>query len=319
MNPQLVQTSLYPFFDDFDLPFIEANTIPVTLAEMEQNHIIPVFTKDNHALISQHEFIYTTHDILTSNNQNEVVGPFIRVSHPVKGRIPSARYKKASELLPQEETLYYERMMFVYVMPSITKVINGQELKLVIGGVKAYNQDNLNKNGNSLQQFTFFIGFQVTVCSNLCVWSDGFNSCIKVNTLDALGYSINSLITSYNPTPQLELLESLSNYSLTEREFAHFIGKCRMYNYLDKDKRNSLIPSGLTETQLSYVTKAFYHDESFSSYGGSIDFWNLYNLFTGALKTSYIDTIVNNNVQVCNFFRHLKYSLDSNISSWYLL
>jgi Domain of unknown function, B. Theta Gene description (DUF3871) len=151
------------------------------------------------------------------------------------------------------------------------------------------------------------------------VWSDGLNNCIKVNTLDALSYSISSLIISYNPTPQLDLLDSLINYSLTEQEFAHFIGKCRMYNYLDKDKRNSLIPSGLTETQLSYVTKAFYQDENFSSYGGRIDFWNLYNLFTGALKSSYIDTVVNNNVQVCNFFGHLKSSMDNSAPSWYLL
>ncbi len=136
MELQTLTINTSPIIDNIDLPFIEANTLPVSLMDMEQNHIIPVFTKDNHALISQHQFIYTTHDIISSIHRNDIMGPYIRVSHPVKGRIPSARNKKLHELLPHEETLYYERMMFVYLIPSITKIVNGQELKLVIGGVK---------------------------------------------------------------------------------------------------------------------------------------------------------------------------------------
>jgi len=319
MELQILTTKTDPIFDVLDLPFIEANTLPVSLIDMEQNHIIPVFTKDNHALISQHQFIHTTHDIITSIHNNDVLGPYIRVSHPIKGRVPSARHKKAHELLPHEETIYYERMMFVYIIPSITKVVNGQELKLVIGGVKAYNKDNLNKNGNAMQHFTFFIGFQVKVCSNLCVWSDGLKDSIMVNSLDALGYSINSLISGYNPAAQLDFLSRLNQYTLSEREFAHFLGKCRLYNFLPRDRKQALIPSGLNDTQLSYVAKQYFQDHHFASTGGYIDLWSLYNLFTAALKTSYIDTIIDNNVLVGNFFTHMISSLDSTKSSWYLL
>ncbi len=170
-----------------------------------------------------------------------------------------------------------------------------------------------------MQHFTFFIGFQVKVCSNLCVWSDGLKDSIMVNSLDALGYSINSLISGYNPELQIEFLQKLHQYTLSEREFAHFLGKCRLYNYLPKDRKQVLIPSGLNDTQLTLVSKQYFHDQHFGVTGGDINLWSLYNLFTGALKTSYIDTIIDSNVQVGKFFTHLTASLDATTPSWYLL
>lgn len=252
---ELQTTNAFLHQEDLTLPFIEANTLPVCLHEMERNHIIPVFTKDNHALISQHEFIYATQNIIKETHSNDILGPYIRVSHPIRGRVPSARFKKVHELLPQEETLYYERMMFVYIIPSITKVINGQELKLVIGGVKAYNKDNLNRNSNTMQNFTFFIGFQVTVCSNLCVWSDGINNTILVNSLDALTSTIRNIISSYEPLPALKFMSSLSNYALSEKQFAHFLGRCRMFNFLPRDHKKLLLNCGLNDSQLTTVTR----------------------------------------------------------------
>jgi hypothetical protein len=61
----------------------------------------------------------------------------IRVSHMVKGRIPSAIGKAAKDLSEQEKTLYYERMVFVIEIPEISEVINGNKLSLAIGGVRA--------------------------------------------------------------------------------------------------------------------------------------------------------------------------------------
>lgn len=319
MEVQILNNNTTLLAEYGDLPFIEANTLPISLNEIDQNHIIPVFTKDNQTLISQYQFISTTEDIISSIHSNDILGPFIRVSHPVRGRIPSARNKKVSELLPHEETIYYERMMFVFIIPSITKVINGQELKLVIGGVKAYNKDNLNRNKNAMQHFTFFIGFQVKVCSNLCVWSDGSNDKIMVNSHDALSHIIKTTIGNFNPVQHLTFMEELQNYSLNEIEFAHFLGKCRMANFLPRDKKHVLIPSGLNDTQLSLVAKQYYNDLNFSVYNESISLWSLYNLFTGSLKTSYIDTIIDNHIQVATFFTHLKNTIQLNHQSWYLL
>ncbi len=319
MQVQTITTNHPLHYEDVTLPFIEANTLPMQLYEMEQNHIIPVFTKDNHALISQHEYISTTQNVLTEIHANDILGPYIRVSHPVRGRIPSARFKKSHELLPQDETLYYERMMFVYIVPSITKVINGQELKLVIGGVKAYNKDNLNKNKNAMQHFTFFIGFQVKVCSNLCVWSDGINNAIMVNSLDALSNTLRNLISSYDPQPNLQFMASLCNYTLAEQQFAHLLGRCRMSNFLPKEQKKTIISCGLNDSQLTTITKQYYQDANFSSFNGQIDLWSLYNLFTASIKSSYLDTMVDNNVQVGHFFHHLTTGLDTGNDSWYLI
>lgn len=319
MELQTITTKHPLQYEDVMLPFIEANTLPMQLYEMEQEHIIPVFTKDNHALISQHEYIYTTQNVLSEIHANDILGPFIRVSHPVRGRIPSARFKKSHELLPQDETLYYERMMFVYVIPSITKVIHGQELKLVIGGVKAYNKDNLNKNRNAMQHFTFFIGFQVKVCSNLCVWSDGLNNSIMVNSLEALSYTLRNLISTYDPDPNLQFMQRLGNYSLGEKQFAHLLGRCRMSNFLPREQKRAVVSCGLNDSQLTTITKQYYHDTNFSNTNGEIDLWSLYNLCTASIKSSYLDTIVDNNVQVGHFFQHIAAGLDNGNDSWYLI
>lgn len=302
----------------YDLPFIEANTIPVSLSEICNNHIIPVFTKDNETLISQHQFIDITHREISSNIKDQLVGPYIRVSHPVKGRIPSAIHKKCDELLPNEETLYYERMIFVYIVPTMSIMTNGQLMHLVIGGVKAYNKDNLNKKNGALQQFTFFMGFQVKVCSNLCVWSDGVNSQIKVSSLEALGIYIKSLVESFNPELQLARYDQWQNQYLNEVQFAHMLGRCRMYQHLKPYQKDGISAPGITDSQLNLVAKNYFQDASFSAQNGMIDLWSLYNLFTDALKSSYIDTMIDQNVRVGSFINHLSQSVEMKESTWYL-
>jgi hypothetical protein len=94
-------------------PFIISNTLETTLDEMRNDHIIPVFTKDNETLISHVEFIENVQQIAAEIFQGEtILKPVIRLSHPIKGRVPEAKDKPASELYPWEKTLYYERMMF---------------------------------------------------------------------------------------------------------------------------------------------------------------------------------------------------------------
>ena len=71
-------------------------------------------------------------------------------------------------------------MMFVVEVPTATDVIDGNQVTLVIGGVKAYNLDNLyNKKGVD-EHFKVFAGFQNLVCTNLSVWSDGLATDIRV-------------------------------------------------------------------------------------------------------------------------------------------
>src|SRR6186713_2763252 len=88
--------------------FIEANTIPVTLEEIRNKHLIPVFIKDNEPLISQTDFIESTFDKVRDAFAGEtILTPSIRLSHPIKSRIPEAKYKSADELEDWEKTIYY--------------------------------------------------------------------------------------------------------------------------------------------------------------------------------------------------------------------
>jgi hypothetical protein len=65
-----------------------------------------------------------------------ILKPQVRLSHPIKGRVPEARNIPAAQLNEWEKTLYYERMAFVQEISSITDTIDGQQLVLTVGGVK---------------------------------------------------------------------------------------------------------------------------------------------------------------------------------------
>src|SRR5688572_10719308 len=174
--------------------FIEANTAFMSYSEIRQDHIIPVFVKDNEPLISQADFITVTQEAVTDLFQGEqVLQPQIRVSHPIKGRIPDARNKPANQLQDWEKTIYFERMMFCLELPTIMDEIDGNPLTLMVGGVKAYNLDNLSTKKGAAEHFKVFIGFQNQVCTNLCVRTDGYLADLKVTDLDQLRVSISRL------------------------------------------------------------------------------------------------------------------------------
>ena len=50
----------------------------------------------------------------------------------------------------------------------------------------------------------------------------------------------------------------------------------------------------MTDTQIGIVAKSFYHDDNFSLTDNQkeISMWNVYNLLTGANKSSYIDNFL---------------------------
>jgi hypothetical protein len=151
-------------------PFIEANTIEASLTEISNSHIIPVFHKDNEPVISHVDFIEVANQVVNEIFCKErILSPSIRLSHPIKGRVPEARNKPANDLKENEKTLYYERMAFVIEIPSIYDEIDGNALSLCVGGVKAYNLDNLYNKKGADEHFKIFIGFQNKVCTNLCV------------------------------------------------------------------------------------------------------------------------------------------------------
>ncbi|AUD07142.1 hypothetical protein CWM47_03075 [Spirosoma pollinicola] len=278
--------------------FILANTLPTSLKEIQEHHIIPVYSKDNEPLISHCDFIEAAVETVQRLFPFEtILNPAIRISHPIKGRIPSARNKPAKDLEDWEKTLYYERAAFAIEIPSLNETIDGNTLSLTIGGVKAYNLDSLHQKKGVDEHFKLFIGFQNKVCTNLCVWSDGYVSDLRVKSIDQLTKAIIDLVVRYQAEKQLQALSQLTDYYLTEHQFAQFIGRCRLYQYLPQVQRSEIQLLLMGDQQVSCIARDYYRDQSFCRMpDGTINLWRLYNLFTGAIKSSYIDTYLDRNV-----------------------
>lgn len=289
------------------LIFIEANTLPISMNELLYGCTIPVFAKDNEAAISHHEFIEAVLEGVSAFYHSN--DPVIRVSHLVKRRIPEARHKKASDLESHEETLYYERMMFAIEIPSVKRMIGDDELTLTIGGVKSYHLENLHSK-ISLEKFKLFIGFKNRVCCNLCVWSDGLVDDIKAFTVYELKDRVLQMIDEFNPTKRLEEFNAWRHRYISEKQFAKFVGRCRMYQYMPKLDKAGLPKLEFGDYQMNQVVDGYYNDDNFSREpDGSISLWNLYNLFTRANKSSYIDRFLERSVNAGNVVRSLATAL----------
>jgi hypothetical protein len=155
------------------------------------------------------------------------------VFHQIKGRTPDAINKQAKDLLDHERTQYFERMAFIIRIPSIVDTINGNEIALCIGGVRSYNLENLY-NKKTIEKFKFFIGFQVKVCCNLAVSSDGFVEEMRVSSYQELQSKILEVLYNFNAEKQLAQMKQLSEHSLTEHQFAQLLGRTRLYQHLPK-------------------------------------------------------------------------------------
>ena len=271
-------------------PIIEANTIDVKLQHLKTDCTIPVFAKDNERTISHQEFIECAMEAIEAVfGRNTYLQPEIRVSHTIKGRTPDAIHKSANELMDHEKTIYYERMAFAIELQGFTKEIGGNELCLTIGGVRAYNQENLY-NKKSLEHFKFFIGFKNMVCCNMCVSSDGFVDDLRVGTVYDLKNRMIQIIRNYKMEEHIEAMDRLTHLSINEQQFAQILGKCRLYQFLPKEKKRNIPALIFNDTQVNTVAKDYFLDESFArNANGDIDLWKMYNLFTGANKSSYID------------------------------
>ncbi len=301
--------------------FIKGNSISATLEEIKAEHVIPVFLKDNEPVISHTDFIESMVEVATHiYGSGSISKPVVRISHPIMGRVPEARNKPAAELMEWEKTRFYERMMFAIEVPTIHDEVAGNSLSLTIGGVKAYNIDNLNNKIGADQNFKIYAGFKNTVCTNLCVSADGYVGDLKVKNIQQLYDAIFTLLQTYNAVEHLRKMQYLTEYSLTEHQFAQLIGRCRMYPYLTQKQRDGITPLLFGDQQVNNVCRDYYRDRSFcKSNDGSISLWRLYNLFTGANKSTYIDQFLDRSVNAYQLAGDLKQALISGRSSWYFL
>lgn len=183
--------------------------------------------------------------------------------------------------------------MFCFEIPSVHEDINGNRLNLTVGGVRAYNHENLySKKG--MEKFKIFIGFKNMVCCNMCVSTDGFKSELKVIDVHGLLNAAMQLFQEYNAAKHLYYMGAFKDSYMTEQQFAQFLGKSRLYQYLPSEQKKKLPPMLMTDTQIGLVARAYYQDDNFSlpDNGKEISMWNVYNLLTGANKSSYIDNFL---------------------------
>lgn len=301
-------------------PFMVANTIDVGLEHLRNDCIIPVFSKDNEKTIAHQEFVDAVYESVSKMFPYQtILEPEIRVSHQIKGRIPEAIHKNVKDLQEHEKTIYYERMAFVVKIPSITNIINGNEVCLCVGGVRSYNLENLY-NRKSLEKFKFFVGFQNFVCMNLCVCSDGFVDDLRVSNAKDLQQKSIEVMQNYNAELHLMQMKELTQDYLTEHQFAQLIGRSRLYQHLPKSEKSKIPLLNFNDSHINTMAKDYYEDQNFCRQNdGRINLWDVYNLFTQANKSSYIDTFLDRNLNAFDFMQGIQKALNGNSNyHWFL-
>lgn len=301
-------------------PFIVANTSEVGLNHLRNDCIIPVFSKDNEKTIAHQEFIDVVYDSVSKLFPYQTIAePEIRVSHQIKGRTPDAIHLNARDLEDHQKTIYYERMAFLIKIPSITSIINGNELSLCVGGVRSYNQENLYSK-KALEKFKFFIGYQNWVCMNMCISTDGFKEDLRVSNANELQTKVLGVIQDYNAEMHLMEMKELTHDYLSEHQFAQLIGRSRLYQHLPKSEKMRIPELNFNDSHINTMAKDYYEDQNFSRMeDGRINLWSVFNLFTQANKSSYIDTFLDRNLNAFEFTKGIQKTLNGNLDyHWFL-
>ena len=260
--------------------FLEANTDAITMDELTNKCVVPTWANQE-LTIAHQDFISCVHDAACSFYAGERVNePDIRVSHIVRGRTPQSLGKKASELLECEKTQFYQRLAFAFTIPTIIETIRGQRLELCIGGVRNYSDLNLYRASKGLEKFSVFVGWRVRICSNQVLTGEGVKFNMEVTNISEL----------YRNVLEIHLMQSLTNTSLSETQFAQIVGRMRMFQALSPARQKAIPRLLITDSQINSVCRDYYHNEVFGAKDNAISMFDFHNLLTQANKGSYIDT-----------------------------
>ena len=127
----------------------------------------------------------------------------------------------------------------------------------------------------------------------MCVATDGLAGEMRVTNTQELTAKITELIVSYNVKRHLERMRALLDTSMSESQFAQMVGKARLYQFLPPAQRKQLPEFEFTDCHLNTIARAYYNDTAFAcDRQREIDLWRVFNLFTGANKSSYIDSFL---------------------------
>lgn len=266
--------------------FLEANTAAITIEELSTQCVVPTWANQE-LTISHQDFINTIHDAAYNMFTGETIHkPEIRVSHIVRGRVPSALGKKASELLESEKTQFYQRLAFAFTIPTIHENVNGQKLELCIGGVRNYSDLNLYRATKGTEKFSVFIGWRVNVCSNQVLTGEGVKLQLEVMNLNDLYKNALEMFYNFNPAREIHLLQTLSQ----SYQFAQIVGRMRLYQALPNGYQRNIPRLLITDSQINNVCRDYYTNPNFGAKDNTISLFDFHNLLTESNKSSYIDT-----------------------------
>lgn len=304
-------------FGDNHPVFIESNTSAISLDELTNHNIIPTFC-DNTLTLSHQAFINSVSRI-AEQIFGELTPIECRVSHPIIGRIPSAQHKSASELLDHEKTVFYQRLAWCCNVKDLTRTINGQDIHLCIGGVRAYNEDKLY-NRPTPMKFHIFVGWQVRVCSNLMLTCDGNSGTIECMTEADIMQKSFELFTAFNPHKEetLRLLENLQSTEISETQFCTIIGRMRLYQFLPTIEQKQLPSLTIGDQAVNAMVKNYVSDPNFSKKDGEpYTLWNLLQNANEAVKQAYIDRWLDRNQNCTDFVLGIQDAMNGNVQSSY--
>ena len=290
--------------------FIESNTQEITLGEIADKCIVPTFS-DNTLTISHQDFCMAVY-----NAAEQVFGKLTpiecRVSHQINGRIPTALYKKTNELADNEKTIYYQRLAWIAKVGNLVRNIDGQEIHLTIGGVRAYSDDKLYNRPSALK-FKIFVGWQVRVCSNLMLQTNGYSGTIDCMTSADIRQKAMELFSSFDPEKDnnLNALAELQDTRMTEEQFCHIIGRMRLLQALPVAQQKAIPQFILGDQAINEAVRQYVTNPNFGRKNGDdgISTWDFMQLLTEAAKGSYIDRWLDRNANSIEFSQGIRKAL----------
>lgn len=298
-------------------PFILGNTKEIGLTELG-DMLTPVFSRDNVETISHTEAIGTVMDaVSTYFDGEEINSPVVRVSHEMKLRNRFGMGKLVENLKPEDSDSYYQRMMAMIEIPSISHNINGSICHLQICIVRNYADCNLLGNSSQKQTLKCAIGFLNTVCTNGLLSTDGVNLSIKItNTADLYKYCI-ELFKQYNYKQHLDEMRQLNDTVVNVTTLAQFLGRARMAAALPNSMKNELgLPEFiLPEAQLNSMIRDYYTDENFGGFGKEITAWQFYMLLTN-YKNNYIDVTLERSCNAYQCAKGISSAVNNDDDAW---
>ena len=299
-------------------PFILGNTTEIGYQQLSEM-LTPVFSRDNVETISHTEGISTVMDAVSTFFEGEQINaPLIRVSHELKLRNRFGKGKLLENLTDRDSDSYYQRMMAMIEIPSISHNINGSQCNLQICVVRNYADCNLLGNSSQKQSWKLCIGLLNQVCTNmLCRSEDGCNLNIKItNTSDLYRYCI-SLFQSYDYKQHIEEMRKLNDTIIDISTMAQFLGRARMVSQMPTKMKTDLnIPEFiLPEAQINQMIRDFYTDESFGGFGREITAWQFYMLLTN-YKNNYIDVSLERSANAYTVSKGIAAAVNHEDDSW---